>query len=134
MDALQVRCGGWRPADTHQELSICSMRASISCSSMNSPRSACAMPFCTAAETGILLKKAQGSFTSRSASRTGMVGDLGKLRFLLGSEMDFHTPALRSHLIVAFDRGFSFLRVGSIISAYETVLGGVPCRFQIFSA
>ncbi len=50
------------------------------------------MPFCTAAETGILLKKAQGSFTSRSASRTGMVGDLGKLRFLLGSEMDFHTP------------------------------------------
>src|SRR5260370_39081900 len=68
------------------------MRASISCSSMNSPRSACAMPFCTAAETGILLRKAQGSFTSRSASRTGMVGDLGKLRYLLGSEMDFHTP------------------------------------------
>src|SRR6202022_5205839 len=44
------------------------------------------------AGTGILLKKAQGSFPSRSASRTGMVGDLGKLRFLLGSEMEFHTP------------------------------------------
>src|SRR6267154_1554006 len=93
VDVLQVRCGGWRPADTHQELSICSMRASISCSSMNSPAVGLRDALLHGgAETGILLKKAQGSFTSRSASRTGMVGDLGKLHFLLGSEMDFHTP------------------------------------------
>src|ERR1700722_6251857 len=48
-DVLQVRCGFGRPANTHQGLSIRSMRASISSSSINSPRSACAMPSRTAA-------------------------------------------------------------------------------------
>jgi len=49
-DVLQVRGGSWGPADTHfYERNICSRRASISSCSMNSPRSACAMPSRTAA-------------------------------------------------------------------------------------
>src|ERR1039458_2536288 len=49
MDLLQVFCGGERPADAHQDWSIRSMRASISCSSTKSPRSACSTPLRTEA-------------------------------------------------------------------------------------
>jgi hypothetical protein len=79
IDTLQV-CGGyWRPPDTHQELSIRSMRASISSSSMNSSRSACAMPFSHGgAKTSVLFKQAQGGILHQPLGiRTGMTGDLG---------------------------------------------------------
>ena len=70
VDVLQVRCGGWRPADTHQELSIRSIRASISSSSINSPRSAWAMPSRTAARkrASCSSRRKTASFTSRSVS------------------------------------------------------------------
>jgi len=48
-DALQIVGGGHGPTNAHQGLNIASTRASISSSSINSPRSAAASPFSTAA-------------------------------------------------------------------------------------
>jgi hypothetical protein len=69
--ALQVRCGGGRPADPHvQERNICSKRAIIYSSSMNSPQSACAMPSRTAPRNraSSSSRRKAASFTKRGAT------------------------------------------------------------------
>ena len=96
MNAAEIIRGGGRPADAHYGSSMRSMRASISSSSISSPRSACAIPFADGcAELGVLLQQAErGVFYQLLSVGAGVAGDLGKHRLLLGREMDFREGSL----------------------------------------
>jgi len=70
------------------------------------------------AELRILFNQAQSGILNQMLGiSTGMVGYLGKLGFLLRSEMDFHAPTvsfagLCQHLAGLTDMLFGFLKAG----------------------
>jgi|ERR1700674_3806411 len=93
LDIQQIIGGGDGPTDAHQALNMASRRASISSSSINSPRSAATNPFSTAAqEAGFFGEITDNNIRHQSlGDGPCFSGDLRNLRLLLGGEVYFHS-------------------------------------------